>query len=284
MQYSADALSTRAVHVAGGLAASRPAIENAESRSGPLSRRKATAIALLLVLAALGVGALSMGNGFGLLGRREVAVRILTVGRAGMHMNAVGAPAIAPAQVNQRLLGADARTDADLDVSMAWNSLSDLDLQVRDPSGEMIYAWHPRSKSGGQMDVDANPTVSMRNGVLVSDPTPADVLPLTETIVSNGGFYPLGERKHAFRDNEAVRSLYSHSPVEHIYFSNVPRGVYTVYAHCYLWREADKTLLPFTIQLRSRDGSLKELSGRMPPFDYVTHRTTPVEVCRFVVD
>ncbi len=62
-------------------------------------------------------------------------------------------------QFDARLASAAAATGGEVEVSPAWNTLSDLDLQVRDPSGEITAANHPRSSSGGVQDVDANPTL-----------------------------------------------------------------------------------------------------------------------------
>jgi len=44
----------------------------------------------------------------------------------------------------------------DVQVSVAWNAASDVDLHVVDPSGEEIFYGNPASASGGQLDVDSN--------------------------------------------------------------------------------------------------------------------------------
>lgn len=44
----------------------------------------------------------------------------------------------------------------DIQVTLRWDDLNDLDLWVVDPSGEQIYYAHPYSASGGVLDVDAN--------------------------------------------------------------------------------------------------------------------------------
>jgi hypothetical protein len=45
----------------------------------------------------------------------------------------------------------------DVQVSVAWDAASDVDLHVVDPRGEEIFYANPVSASGGQLDVDSNP-------------------------------------------------------------------------------------------------------------------------------
>lgn len=45
----------------------------------------------------------------------------------------------------------------DVQVTLTWQSVNDLDLRVTDPSGEVIYYAHRGAASGGILDVDANP-------------------------------------------------------------------------------------------------------------------------------
>lgn len=44
----------------------------------------------------------------------------------------------------------------DIQVSASWNTDTDVDLHVIDPSGEEIYWSHPESASGGALDLDSN--------------------------------------------------------------------------------------------------------------------------------
>ncbi len=45
----------------------------------------------------------------------------------------------------------------DIQITLSWNTIDDLDLWVIDPNGEKIYYQVPQSSSGGQLDIDANP-------------------------------------------------------------------------------------------------------------------------------
>ena len=44
----------------------------------------------------------------------------------------------------------------DVQVTLRWNSLDDLDLAVTDPNGDMAFFANPSIPSGGQLDVDSN--------------------------------------------------------------------------------------------------------------------------------
>jgi hypothetical protein len=56
---------------------------------------------------------------------------------------------------SQRLRQAGARS-GDVQFSLMWNNLNDLDLHCVDPNGEEIYYQHRGSASGGLLDVDMN--------------------------------------------------------------------------------------------------------------------------------
>jgi hypothetical protein len=58
-------------------------------------------------------------------------------------------PTVIPTRVDELGTG-------DVQVTLTWNSLNDLDLYVVDPAGETIYFSHDTSLSGGKLDVDAN--------------------------------------------------------------------------------------------------------------------------------
>lgn len=44
----------------------------------------------------------------------------------------------------------------DVQVTLSWNTVADVDLHVVDPSGEEIFYGHPQSASGGALDLDSN--------------------------------------------------------------------------------------------------------------------------------
>jgi hypothetical protein len=58
-------------------------------------------------------------------------------------------------ELNDRLEKAGAKT-GQVQVSLAWNNTSDLDLHCIDPNNEEIFFNHRRSASGGEMDIDMN--------------------------------------------------------------------------------------------------------------------------------
>lgn len=65
------------------------------------------------------------------------------------------APAPPPAEFAQRLEKAGAKS-GDVQITLIWSNFNDLDLHCIEPSGEQIYYAQRRSKTGGELDVDAN--------------------------------------------------------------------------------------------------------------------------------
>ena len=60
-----------------------------------------------------------------------------------------------PPDFQKRLEKAKAKS-GDVQISLLWNNVCDLDLHCIDPRGEEIFYNHTESASGGQLDVDAN--------------------------------------------------------------------------------------------------------------------------------
>jgi hypothetical protein len=67
-------------------------------------------------------------------------------------------------EVGRRLAMAGART-GDVQVSLAWNNVNDIDLHVVAPSGERIFFGHRWSRCGGGLDVDMNVTPATPHAV-----------------------------------------------------------------------------------------------------------------------
>jgi hypothetical protein len=51
----------------------------------------------------------------------------------------------------------------DIQVTLSWNTVDDLDLYVTDPSGQTVFYGVPQIASGGQLDLDANSGCSEAN-------------------------------------------------------------------------------------------------------------------------
>jgi hypothetical protein len=62
---------------------------------------------------------------------------------------------VPPPEFKERLENTGART-GDVQISLIWDGRHDLDLHCVAPGGEDIYFNYPRSRSGGQLDVDSN--------------------------------------------------------------------------------------------------------------------------------
>jgi hypothetical protein len=262
------------------IASPRTDISGREGRSWALPALVLLAVLALLVDYAVlsrrsGAGTSQEGSGFALLSRP-----------GGARADNLGA-AVSVDQISQRLLGVAATTGGELEISLAWNTLTDLDLEVRDPAGELITARHRQSASGGVQDVDANPTPMLPDGErrmsMGLPPGRENVISDKEIFVElQDRFGPLGDFGMTGSDSR-VPSLYTRTPVEHTCFAHAPRGIYTVYVHCFAWCEPNGAPLPYTIQVRSRGRVLFHGMGTIGPADFVENNAPPIQACRFAI-
>lgn len=65
----------------------------------------------------------------------------------------------------------------DLQFALNWNSATDVDLHVIDPTGEMLFYGNPESTSGGVLDLDSNAGCSIDNTQNENAIWPADAAP-----------------------------------------------------------------------------------------------------------
>ncbi len=191
-------------------------------------------------------------------------------------------------EVDNRLLRSAATVGGEIEVSLMWDTLSDLDVEVKDPAGQTVEAEHPRSSSGGEQDVDANPTpLSLQGQMKVLRGVPPGVEnlePILEFLIDidkqSGPLSKLGKLSLGGFDGRAP-SKYTRKPIEHIYYAHAPRGEYIVYTRCYSWREPTQQPLSFWIQVRSGGKVIKEVQSTIGPTNYVADGIEPTEVCRF---
>jgi hypothetical protein len=61
-----------------------------------------------------------------------------------------------PSQLQVSLPGEPQLGTGDIQVTLRWATLDDLDLAVTDPNGEVVAYYNRAVPSGGQLDVDAN--------------------------------------------------------------------------------------------------------------------------------
>src|SRR5262245_30225615 len=55
-----------------------------------------------------------------------------------------------------RRLTREGAKDGDIEISLLWHNLNDLDLHCIDPNGDEVYFRNKRVRSGGELDVDMN--------------------------------------------------------------------------------------------------------------------------------
>jgi hypothetical protein len=196
--------------------------------------------------------------------------------------------AIDPQQIESRLAQTGATIGGELEISLAWNSMSDLDIQVVAPSGEQVDAKNAYARCGGVQDVDANPTPLTDVGSLRAErgqiPGAENIMPLRDHTLGGALEGQLGdiERMLGKAMNRAP-SHYSRTPVEHIYFERATKGEYKVLVNCFCWREPSKMPLPFTIQVRSRGRVVQTVAETIGPSSFCVEGTGSMEICRFTV-
>jgi hypothetical protein len=249
-------------------------------------------VAVLAVVVAVGIVMLVPKGGARGAAGAPPGLFLVNAGGGGWGGAAVtGSPAVDSTQIGQRLLAASATTGGDVEVSLAWNSLSDLDLEVRDPFGELVWADDRQSRSGGVQDVDANPTLLTPEGHRRAEagqvpgaetvrPIPEFLVQMDEQLRGLGGLdAALGGRRPG---NEAP-SRFTKTPVEHIYFARAPKGTYTVLARCYSSREPAGVATPCTVEVRWRGKVFHQVTGTLGPHSYAANGVQPLQVCQFTV-
>lgn len=212
------------------------------------------------------------------------------VGGSGM------ATAVDSGQIEARLASAHATVGGELEVSLAWNTLTDLDIEVRAPSGEVVNALNARGACGGVQDVDANPTLLTPEGEMRYHsgraPGAQNVMQLPDFMVDLdkrfgssgldlGGMGGLSGLLGG--DGSRPATSFTHSPVEHIYFAHADKGTYTVYVSVFSWREPTRNPLPYTVLVKSNGRVANSVSGGAGPVNFCSDGAGPVEVCKFEV-
>jgi murein DD-endopeptidase MepM/ murein hydrolase activator NlpD len=85
---------------------------------------------------------------------QELATNQLSFAYAASNGDGIGA--YVTKAVNVKTVGT-----GDIQVSISWDVLSDLDLHVVDPNGEHIYFGNKGISGGGQLDLDSNPACNI---------------------------------------------------------------------------------------------------------------------------
>ena len=82
----------------------------------------------------------------------------------------------------------------DVQISLLWNNLNDLDLHVRCPSGDEIFYRYVRSRCGGELDVDMNAGGRMSNKPVENVYWPPGGAPTGKFVVMVNHFKNNGQR------------------------------------------------------------------------------------------
>ncbi|MBU1720575.1 MAG: hypothetical protein KKA07_16040, partial [Bacteroidetes bacterium] len=173
-------------------------------------------------------------------------------------------------ELNKRLKREGAKS-GDIQISLMWDNFNDLDLHVREPSGEEMTFEHKKSATRGELDVDMN------------------------------NYYGGEDENEAMNDSENSRKA-STSPVENIYWpeNEAPNGNFRVWVKYFLnykfaieYLDTAERLIhvndPTNFSVRvSVNGKAKSFSNHTTyvpeilrkhifAFDYYSHLLLPVE-------
>jgi hypothetical protein len=272
----------------------RPSVHQREFVSPASSQRKmirGLLVCLCLLLAiALAAG---LNSVMGMTGGNSLGEGLVVVPqkRSSGYKDLTGS-SIDSGQFASRLAQSNATLGGELEISLAWNSTSDLDIEVRAPSGEQVHAYNWKAQCGGVQDVDANPTPLTPAGATRYQsgmpPGAESVIQLPEFMFQMdqqfGGLGSFGGLEGLLGGNGGKPpSRYTRTPIEHIHFEQAPKGIYTVYASCFSWREPGKMPLPFTVQVRSHGKVVQTITDTIGPSSYCADGTGSMEVCRLEV-
>ena len=261
------------------------------AQPAPLSKSKQRMIEALIILSAVIGMFVVAGVCVAILSPRKSGTATAFESRGGLALVSKAESQ----EVDSRLALSRATTGTDLEISLVWNTTTDLDLEVIDPFGERIWAKNRESASGGVFDVDANPTRVTEEGSQIAksggNPGPSNVLPLPEELVdldtklfpdnSSTPFEKL--MQESLKNTSFMTSRFTRRPVEHIYFSKAPKGTYFVRTSCYSWREPNQDPLPCTLDVRSNGKVIHHLNGTMGPKNFITDNVKYIEAFKFEV-
>ncbi len=214
---------------------------------------------------------------------------LLQPGPKGVTGAITGTP-LSTDQITERLVTASASTGGDLEFALAWDSITDLDIEVKTPGGAIINAHAPVSQDGGEQDVDANPTPlteegerRLNAGQVVGE---ENVIPIKqlfadidEKVGRSGGIPGVTRSSEAGKATGRI----TRKPVEHVFFARAPKGIYTVSVSCYSWQEKNRDPLPYSVEIRSQGKIAHQVRGVIGPESFVSRKEPPVQVCQFML-
>lgn len=232
-------------------------------KAPPVSNRTRFLFATVGVMTCL-IGALcaewALGrmNGGALLRRYHLASLLFITDPETTQRTIQPPPPPQDVQELQRRLDLVGAQTGEVQVSLAWNNLNDLDLSCLDPNGEMIDGYNQSSRSGGVLDVDMNVTPDY----LLTPEANANVPRNANT------------RFH--------RTDVSNEPVENLVWrNNAPVGHYKVFVHQFCNKE-QVAQTPYWVVVRVR-GTVHKIAGVMGRDDFAEQLVKPKLVYEFDV-